>query len=72
MNIGTGVEATVLDIVSVLAEQTDAPFDAQLAPARPGEVRHIALDASRAQGELEWQSKVSLTQGLALTLDSLR
>ena len=72
VNIGTGVEATVLDIVSALAEQTDAPFDAQLAPARPGEVRHIALDASRAQGELEWQSKVSLTQGLGLTLDSLR
>jgi UDP-glucose 4-epimerase len=72
INIGTGVGSTVLDIVSVLSELTEAPFEAQLAPARPGEVQHIALDVSRARGELEWQAAVALSDGLGRTLDSLR
>ncbi len=72
INIGTGVESSVLDIVAALAEQSENGFEAQLAPARPGEVRHIALDAARARGELEWQPRVDLGQGLQRTLASLR
>jgi len=72
INIGTGVESSVLDIVEVLSSQADNGFKAEHAPERPGEVRHIALDASRALGELEWQSRVSLDEGLDRTLASLR
>ncbi|HYI99694.1 MAG TPA: NAD-dependent epimerase/dehydratase family protein [Thermoleophilaceae bacterium] len=72
INIGTGVESTVLDIVTTLAEHADAPFEPQMAPARPGEVRHIALDAARARGELEWRPAVTLGEGLGRTLESLR
>jgi UDP-glucose 4-epimerase len=72
VNIGTGVETTVLDLVEVLAEQSDAPFEPQHAPERPGEVRRIALDCSRAQAELGWTPQVPLSQGLERTLDSLR
>jgi len=71
-NIGTGIETSVLDIVSVLAEQADGPFEAQRAPERPGEVRHICLDATRARAELEWQPEVDLGDGLERTLTSLR
>lgn len=71
-NIGTGVETTVLDIVEALARQTDRPFAAEHAPERPGEVRHIALECARAQGELGWQAEVSLAAGLERTLASLR
>ena len=49
VNIGTGAETSVLDIVSVLAEQADGPFEAEHAPERSGEVRHIALDATLAR-----------------------
>ncbi len=71
-NIGTGIETSVLDIVSVLAQQADGPFEAQRAPERPGEVRHICLDATRARAELEWQPEVGLGDGLERTLSSLR
>jgi UDP-glucose 4-epimerase len=71
-NIGTGVETSVLDIVSVLDEQVEGGFSAEHAPERPGEVRHIALDATRARAELDWQPQVSLGDGLKRTLDSLR
>jgi UDP-glucose 4-epimerase len=71
-NIGTGVETSVLDIVSGLAEHADGPFEPDHQPERPGEVRHIALEASRAKGELGWEPQVGLVDGLGRTLDSLR
>jgi UDP-glucose 4-epimerase len=72
INIGTGVESTVLDLIEALAPQADGPFDAVMAPERPGEVRHIALDATRAGELLGWRAETGLADGLAVTLDSLR
>src|SRR5947209_9872250 len=46
INIGTGREATVLELVDALAGLAGRDFVAQHAPERLGEVRHIALDAS--------------------------
>ena len=71
-NIGTGVETSVLDLVRALAPHANGSFEAEMAPARPGEVRHIALDTSRARGELGWEAKVGLEEGLERTLASLR
>ena len=71
-NIGTGIESTVLDIVEALAPLAGRPFEAQHEPERLGEVRHIALDASRAREELGWEPKVGLDEGLERTLASLR
>ncbi|HYJ00558.1 MAG TPA: NAD-dependent epimerase/dehydratase family protein [Thermoleophilaceae bacterium] len=71
-NVGTGVQTSVLDLIEALAPQADGPFEAEMAPERPGEVRHIALDASRARDELGWSAEVGLADGLARTLDSLR
>src|SRR5215211_1318646 len=71
-NIGTGVESTVLDVIESLnAAAVDRELRYEHAPERPGEVRHIALEASRAEGELGWQAQVALEEGLRLTLDSL-
>ena len=72
INIGTGVETSVLDLVEVLRELGDRSFGADLAESRPGEVRKNALDPSRAQAELGWRAKVSVREGLARTLRSLR
>ncbi len=71
-NIGTGVATSVLDLVNALAEQGDAPFEAEMAPERAGEIRHIVLDTSRALAELGWDAKVGLGEGLERTLASLR
>jgi UDP-glucose 4-epimerase len=71
-NIGTGVETSVLDLVEALKPEADGPFEPDMAPERPGEVRHIALDASRAREELGWSAETGLAEGLKITLDSLR
>jgi UDP-glucose 4-epimerase len=72
INIGLGVEKSVLDIVEVLNGHADGGFAPEHAPERPGEVQHIALDPSRAREELGWEAKVELDEGLRLTLASLR
>jgi UDP-glucose 4-epimerase len=71
-NIGTGRETNVLELVEALAGITDRPFEAEHAPERLGEVRHIVLDCTRAREELGWESRVDLSAGLRQTLDSLR
>jgi UDP-glucose 4-epimerase len=72
VNVGTGVETNVLQIVDALAAHADGPFKADHAPERPGEVRHIAIDASRARQELGWEAVTGLEDGLERTLASLR
>ena len=72
VNIGLGKQVSVLDLVEALDGLSDDGFTAEHAPARPGEVQHIALDASRAQQELGWSAKVELADGLERTLNSLR
>ncbi|MGZ8648447.1 MAG: NAD-dependent epimerase/dehydratase family protein [Solirubrobacteraceae bacterium] len=71
-NIGTGRETSVLDIIEALSPHAAASFEPDMAPERPGEVRHIALDAARAKGELTWQAEVGIEDGLERTLESLR
>jgi UDP-glucose 4-epimerase len=71
-NIGTGRQASVLDIVELLGQIGERDFEAELAPERPGEVRHIALDYTRASEELGFQPKVELREGLELTLQSVK
>jgi len=72
VNIGTGVETNVLELAAALGRLGDAgDFEPELAPARPGEVQRIALDASRAESELGWRPETGLDEGLRLTLDSI-
>lgn len=70
-NIGRGEQTSVLDLVEALAGAADRPFEPEHAPERPGEVRHIALDASRAREAFGWESNVPLREGLERTLASL-
>jgi UDP-glucose 4-epimerase len=71
-NIGRGEEITVLDLVEALAPFASGDFEPDFRPERPGEVRHIALDASRARSEFGWEPRVGLEDGLEQTLASLR
>ncbi|MBS1846002.1 MAG: GDP-mannose 4,6-dehydratase [Actinobacteria bacterium] len=69
VNIGTGREASVLDLVEILSgiEGRD-DFTPEFAPERAGEVQRISLDAALAERELGWRPETSLEQGLAQTL----
>lgn len=71
VNIGTGVQTSVVDIVEALAPHAPGDFVAEHHAPRPGEVQHIALDASRAKAELGWEAQVGLDAGLERTLASL-
>jgi len=71
-NIGTGHETSVLDLVEALRPHAQDGFEPEHAPERLGEVRHIALDCSRATAELGWKSTVNVPTGLERTLESLR
>ena len=71
-NIGRGVESTVHDLIDALSPHAPDGFEPEYAPARPGEVRHIAIDPTRAEAELSWKAKVGLEDGLERTLGSLR
>jgi UDP-glucose 4-epimerase len=71
-NVGVGVEVNVLELVDALRPHAADGFEPEHAPERPGEVRRIALDCSRAREEFGWEAKVGLEDGLERTLASLR
>jgi len=72
INVGTGRETDVLELVRGLRElRPDASFEPEMAPARVGEVQRISIDPSRAGRELGWRPKTSLEEGLRATLASI-
>src|SRR2546423_525221 len=60
INIGTGIQTNVLELVEAIEPIAKGPFEAEHAPPRLGEGNHIALDTSRARSELGWKSRVGL------------
>jgi UDP-glucose 4-epimerase len=73
INVGTGVETDVLELVSSLRELGEVDgFEPELAPPRTGEVQRISIDPSRAERELGWRPKTRLEDGLRATLESIR
>jgi UDP-glucose 4-epimerase len=72
LNIGTGIETDVLELVDRLGKLDRAEgFAPQFAPPRTGEVQRISLDPARAERELGWRAATNLERGLRLTLESL-
>ena len=72
VNVGTGRESSVLDLVESLRQLSgNDSFEPELAPPRTGEVQRISIDPGRAERELGWRAEVGLDEGLRLTLDSL-
>jgi UDP-glucose 4-epimerase len=71
INIGTGVETDVLELITILRELAAAEqFEPQFAPARLGELPRSCLDIARARELLGWVPSVSIRDGLALTLEA--
>jgi len=71
VNLGTGVETSVLELAQILGRLGETEFAPELAPPRAGEVQRIALDATRAERELGWRPATALEDGLRLTLESI-
>ena len=72
INVGTGREASVLELVEMLrALGPSEGFEPEFAPPRTGEVQRISIDPARARAELGWSAQTGLEEGLKLTLDSI-
>jgi UDP-glucose 4-epimerase len=65
LNVSTGVETSVLDLLTGL----DLPHDT--APGRPGEIERSCLDPSAAAATLDWSAQVPLAEGLRSTLGAI-
>ncbi len=71
-NVGTGAEASVLDLLERLAAIAGTSPDATMAPARTGEVQRVSIDPSAAARDLGWSAGVGLDEGLRATFEELR
>jgi UDP-glucose 4-epimerase len=75
MNIGTGVETSVLDMALGIAERVRssaiALLDVGARPYREGEAFRVAIDVSRAKEQLGFTAEVSLDVGLTRMVEAL-
>lgn len=71
-NIGTGRETSVNELFDAVADATGYDGRPQYAPARTGELAHIALDCSRARDRLGWAPTTDLAAGVGRTVDWVR
>ena len=72
LNIANAEATSVNRIFELLRGITGYKWDPIHAPQRAGEVYRISLDWSRAAQELDWSPRVSLEEGLRLTVDYFR
>jgi UDP-glucose 4-epimerase len=72
VNIGTGSETSVVELLDALHDVSDRPLaEPTFAPERPGEVRRSCLDVGRARRELGWEAEMQLHDGLRRILAGL-
>jgi len=67
VNVGTGAQASLLDLVAALEAAAGRDLPVEHRPGRPGDIRFSQSDVSRAGELLGWRASVGLTEGLART-----
>lgn len=71
-NLGTGQEASVIELFELLKKIIGFNKEPTYAAARTGEIERIALDAKKAIRELGWKPQHSLEEGLGKTVAYFR
>lgn len=77
-NVGTGVETTVIEVVTRVVAESSRVLGADLMPLleagaipyRDGEQMRYVMDVSRAHDRLGWKAEVSLEDGIERTVAS--
>lgn len=67
MNIGTGIETSVLTLAESLQRASKVSVPIDFAPKRPGEQQRSAIKNDKANRILGWKPQVALDAGLAET-----
>lgn len=71
-NIGWGRPTSINEIFFALAKITGYDRPIQYGPAQLGDIRHIYLDATKANRGFGWKPTLTLEEGLEKTVASLR
>lgn len=71
-NIGTGVQTSDRELHALLAKSIGCPDTPTYSAARPGALRHSALDSSLARRVLAWAPAHDLRSGLEQTVEYFR
>ena len=64
LNIGTGVETSVNELVSILSQKILWDGEPEYAPKREGELLRSVLNNERAKSQIGWEPKYTLDTGL--------
>ena len=64
LNIGTGVETSVNELVSILSQKISCDGEPEYAPKREGELLRSVLNNERAMSQIGWEPKYTLDTGL--------
>ncbi|MFX0091826.1 MAG: dTDP-glucose 4,6-dehydratase [Candidatus Hodarchaeota archaeon] len=68
-NIGSGVEKSVDDLVSIILEETGAPESlVQIVPDRPQHDKRYLLDSNKIRQQLGWKSTIDFDTGIRETI----
>ena len=67
VNVGTGRETSVSDLVGILIARSGRESAVEMAPGKEFEVRRVCLDPSRAAKWLGWRPQVAVEDGLQQT-----
>ena len=68
VNVGTGRETTVREVVETLLQLSGGQAEITSGPRRGSEVRRVCLDPARAGAWLAWSPATPVARGLQLTL----
>jgi UDP-glucose 4-epimerase len=69
INVGTGHETSVNDLVVLVAQATGQEVEVLRSPAESGGVSRLCADISIAHRLLEYEPRIDLAKGLRLTLE---
>jgi UDP-glucose 4-epimerase len=72
LNIGSGMETTVMDLHRLVAEAAACDATPHVLPARAGELQRVCLDVTAARRSLGWEPRVDIRSGIGDTVDWLR
>jgi UDP-glucose 4-epimerase len=72
INVGTGVETSVLELTRLVGSAFGRDhFEPQFAPAREGEIERTVLDTSGAAERIGWRAERTIETGLEQTIEAI-
>lgn len=63
-NLGTGIGASVLELIHKFEKVTGVKLNYAVGPRRPGDVEKVYADPTKVNNALGWQTKYSMDEGL--------